>query len=162
LAALQIRNGPEAVGSELGRADRAHAVNEPNRFVREKCYCLAFAEHREPAGLIKVRGDLGEEFVDGQADRNSYAKATLDVACETPQYLRCAHPVQPLGACQIEKCLIDRQRLNQRRESKHGLAHFSTNLDVFCHVGLYHDGVWTTSSGLEHWHCRTNAVGARD
>jgi hypothetical protein len=120
------------------------------------------AQHCEAAGFIKVRSNLGEEFVDGQANRNRYAKATLDFACETRQYLRCAHPVQPLRACQVEKCLIDRQRLDQRRESEHRLAHFSANLNVFCHVGLYHGGLWTTPSGLEHRHCRTNAVGACD
>jgi hypothetical protein len=59
------------------------------------------AQDCEAAGLIKVRGNLGEEFVDGQADRNRYAKAMLDFACETRQHLGRAHPVQPLGACQV-------------------------------------------------------------
>src|SRR5262249_5943624 len=55
---------------------------------------------------------------------------------------------------------VDRWRLDQRRESKHGLAHLAADLDIFCHVRFYDDGIRATALGLEHWHRRANAEGA--
>ena len=70
--------------------------------------------------------------------------------------------MQPLGAGEIEKGLVDGQRLDQRRERQHGAAHVAADFAVFRYVRLDHHGVRAAAQRLEHRHRRVDAVGARD
>jgi len=56
--------------------------------------------------------------------------------------------VDALGAGKVEKCLVDRQRLDQRRQRLHGVAHLAADPDVFCHVGPDHDRLGQSASAL--------------
>ena len=72
-------------------------------------------------------------------------------------------PCTPLGAGEIEKRLVDRQRLDQRRQRLHGVAHLAADADVFRHVRPDHDrGMRAQRQRLEHRHRRAHAIGARD
>ena len=66
------------------------------------------------------------------------------------------------GAGEIEKRLVDRQRLDQRRQRLHGVAHLAADADIFRHVGPDHGGVRAERQRLEHRHRRAHAIGARD
>ena len=70
--------------------------------------------------------------------------------------------MQPLGAGEVEERLVDRQRLDQRRQRQHPLAHRAADLDIFRHVRLDDGGVRAELQRLEHRHRRADAVGARD
>ena len=82
--------------------------------------------------------------------------------CKARQRLGRAHAVQPLGAGKIEKGLVDRQWLDQRRQLEHALAHLAADGDVFRHVRLDDHGRGAAALGLEHRHRRSDAVGSRD
>ncbi len=69
--------------------------------------------------------------------------------------------MQPFGAGEIEKGLVDRQRLDQRREREHRLAHLAAGFDVFRHVRPDHHRVRAAAQRLEHRHGGADAIGAR-
>ena len=71
-------------------------------------------------------------------------------------------PWSALGAGQIEKRLVDRQRLDQRRQRLHRLAHLAADPDIFRHVGPDHRGLRAQRQRLEHRHRRAHAEGAGD
>ena len=72
------------------------------------------------------------------------------------------HAVQPLGAGQIEEGLVDRQRLDQRRQREHHLADLAADPRIFFHVGPDHSGVRAQPQRLEHRHGRSHPEGAGD
>ena len=82
---------------------------------------------------------------------------------EARERARRAHAVQPLGAGQVHERLVDRERLDQRRQLEHQLAHLAADAARISPCS----GVITTACGqslqrLEHRHRRMDAVGARD
>ena len=131
---LQIGDAMKAVARKPRRARLADAEDEAHRLRREKCLRLACAEHRKAARLVEVGGDFGEEFVAGEPDRDGDAEVLLDVGGKPRQHLCRRHAVQPLGAGEIEKSLVDRQRLDQRRQSQHHPAHLAADAGIFLHV----------------------------
>ena len=86
----------------------------------------------------------------------------LDAAGEARERTRRAHAVQPLGAGQVHERLVDRERLDLRRQFEHQLAHLAADAHVLRHVGRQHDRVRAELARLEHRHRRMDAVGARD
>jgi hypothetical protein len=54
---------------------------------------------------------------------------------EARQHLGRDHAVQPLGAAEVEERLVDRQRLHQRRQRQHGLAHLAPTRTYFAMSG---------------------------
>jgi len=70
--------------------------------------------------------------------------------------------VHALGPGQIQKRLVDRQRLDQRRQRLHGMAHLAADPDIFRHVGPDHDRLRAQRQRLEHRHRRAHAEGAGD
>src|SRR6266851_5296452 len=66
------------------------------------------------------------------------------------------------GAAEVEKGLVDRHRLDDRRELSHLGAHGAPDLAVFRHVRADHDPVRTGGQRLEHRHCRAHAIKAGD
>ena len=67
-----------------------------------------------------------------------------------------------LGAGKIEKGFVDRQRLHQRRQRLHGMAHFAADPHIFRHVRRDHDRGRAQRQRLEHRHGRAHAEGAGD
>ena len=66
----------KAVAGKPRRAHLADAEDEAHRLRREERRRLACAQHRKAARLVEIGGDLGEEFVAGQPDRNGDARAS--------------------------------------------------------------------------------------
>src|SRR5581483_1123219 len=159
--ALQIGDDAETVLRQLRRADRANAVNEADGLWRQEGSRFGAAEHGEAARLVEIGGDLGEELVAGQPDRDGDPALALYLAGEAGQRLGWDHAVQTLGAGEIEKRLVDGQRLDQRRELLHRLAHRAPHARIFAHVRPHHDGVGAAAQGFEHRHRRSHAVGPR-
>ena len=58
--------------------DLADAVDEAHRLVGEEGRGFGLPEHGETARLVEVGGDLGEELVGGEPDRDSDADLLLD------------------------------------------------------------------------------------
>ena len=130
----------------LGR--RADAIDEADRLVRQHVAGLVLIERGKAARLVEIGGDLGEKLVAGQADRHGDADVALDVAGKARQRHCRDHAVDPCGAGEIEKRLVDRQRLDQRRQRLHRVAHLAADPDIFRHVGPDHDGSGQAASAL--------------
>ena len=60
--------------------------------------------------------------------------------------------MQPRRAGKVHEGLVDRHRLDQRRELEHELAHLAPNARVFVHIGPHHRGLRAQPPGLEHGH----------
>ena len=70
--------------------------------------------------------------------------------------------VQPLGAGKVEKRLVDRERLDQRRQRLHHGAHLAADADIFFHVRRDDDRLGAGVQRLEHRHGRAHALDAGD
>jgi hypothetical protein len=159
---LQIGDVQKSVARIARRAGLAHPENEADRLWREERLRLVLPEHGKAARLVEVGGDLGEEFVAGQPDRDGDADVSLDRCGKPRERLRGRHPVQPRRAGEIEKCFVDRERLDQRRERQHHAADLAADAGIFRHIGPDHPGVRAEPQGLEHRHRRFHAEGAGD
>ena len=120
------------------------------------------ADHREAARLVEVGGDLGEILAVGEPHRDGDADLLLDLAGEARQHQRRRHAVQPLGSREIEEGLVDRQRLDHRRQRLHQLAHLAADADIFLHIGRDDDRLRAGFQRLEHRHRRAHALDAGD
>ena len=69
--------------------------------------------------------------------------------------------MQPLGARQIEKRLVDRERLDQRGQRQHQLPDLAADARIFVHVRPDHARMRAQPKRLEHRHRRSHPVGAR-
>jgi hypothetical protein len=130
--------------------------------VAEKIERLGLSDDRKAARLFEIGGDLGEELAVGKTDRDRDADLLFHAARELRQNPCGTVLVQPLGARQVEKRLVDGDRLHQGGEFAHHLAHLFADPGVFLHVGLDDDGVRAGVERLEHRHRRPDTPNARD
>ena len=107
----------------------------------------AFASSRvitgETARLVEIRGEFRQKLAVAEADRNRHADLRFDLAGEARERFGRARAVGSVAAGQIEKRLVDRQRLDQGRELEHSGADFAANARIFGHVGRQYDGLGT-------------------
>ena len=123
--ALQVGDAMESVAGEPRHAGLADAVNKTRGLWRQERGRFAAAEHGKAARLVEIGCDLGEEFVASKPDRHRDAQRLLDLRGKPRQRLGRPHAVQPFGAGEIEERLVDRQRLDQRRQGQHHRPHFA-------------------------------------
>ena len=71
-------------------------------------------------------------------------------------------PLTPSQPAKIEERLVDRQRLDQRRQLLHSLADVATDARVFRHVGRQDDRLRAEPQRAAGRHRRAHAEGARD
>jgi hypothetical protein len=135
--------------------------NDTDGSIGQKGGGVRSADDGEAARLVEIGGDLGQELVVGEADRDGDADLLLDPAGKTDEGDRRAGMVQPLGAGEVEEGLVDRDRLDQRRQLQHEPPHLAADTAVFVDVGRDHHRVRARLEGLEHGHGRANAEGAR-
>ena len=90
-----------------------------DRLVGQEVGGLRAADDREAARLLEIRGDLGEELVVGEPDRDGDPELVLDPCGRTARGSGPGCLVQPLRAGQVEERLVDRHRLDQRRQLQH-------------------------------------------
>ena len=112
----------------------ADARDDRDRLVGEEIRGLRAADDREAARLLEIRRDLGEELVVGQPDRDRDADFLLDPPGEARERDGGAAMMQPLRAGEIEKGLVDGDRLHQRRQLQHELAHLAAGDAILLHV----------------------------
>ena len=70
--------------------------------------------------------------------------------------------MQPLRAGKIEERLVDRDRLDQRRQRLHHGADLAADANIFLHVRRDDDCLGAGFQRLEHRHRRAHAVDAGD
>ena len=119
---------------------------------------LAAAEHRKAARLVEIGGELGEKLVVAQPDRHGDAELGFDAEGEPREELGGVGGVELLGAAEIEECLVNRQRLDERRQPQHLGAHRTPDLAIFRHVGPDHHPIRASRQRLEHRHRRAYAI----
>src|SRR4051794_24944167 len=95
----------DAVARELAFERRADAGDQPDRLLVEEVERLAAPDHREASRLVEIRGDLRQELVVAEADRDSDADLALDPAGQERQRARRRPAMQPLGAGEVEERL---------------------------------------------------------
>ena len=130
----------------------AHAPENRDRLVAQEGLGIALADHREPARLVEIGGDLGEELVVREADRGGHPDLGLDLPGEPRHQNGGWCVVQPLGAAEIEERLVERERLDQRGQRIHQRPDLCRDLGVIADAGRDHDGVGTELAGLKHRH----------
>ena len=120
------------------------------------------ADHREAARLVAVRGDLGQQPVARQADRDGDPDLALHLAREAGQHDRgrracsASVPDRSSTASSIDSgCTSGVSASISARTCARGG-------DVLRHVRLDHHGVRAGRQRLEHRHGAAHAVGARD
>src|SRR5204863_3814989 len=83
IGALQVGYGAKAALNQPFLGGRADAENETNRLVGQHRTGFILTERRKAPRLLQVGGDLGQEFVAGQSDRNRNPDIALDLAGES-------------------------------------------------------------------------------
>jgi len=131
-------------------------------FEARKDIGLLATDDGEAARLVEIGGDLGEELVVGEADGNGDADFVLDALCEAAHADGGACVMQPLGAGEIEKGLVDGDGFDKRRQVAHQRADIARDACIFCHVGFHDDGFRAGGERLEHGHGGAHAADARD
>ena len=159
---LELADRADAVAFQRGGESLADAPDERHRLAGQEGHGFRLADDREAARLVEVGGHLGEERAVGETDGNGDADFAFDAAGEFRQGAGRGIAVQSLGAGQIEKGLVDRHRLDERREFLHQRAHLLADARVFLHVGLDDDRLRAGFQRLEHRHCRAHAADAGD
>jgi len=82
----------------------------------------------------------------------------FDPLGEAGKELRGPSAVKSLPAAQVHKCLVDRERLDERGKPLHFAAHLTPDRPVFRHVGPYNGRVGAGGKRLEHRHRRAHAI----
>src|ERR1700722_7954681 len=83
------------------------------------------------ARLVELGGNFRQKLAIAQPDRNRDANLDLDAAGEADERLRGPRSVGSLAAAKVKKGLVDRQRLDQRRELHHPRSNFAPDAGIF-------------------------------
>ena len=123
---------------------------------------LRASDRGKAARLVEIGRDLCQKLVVAEPDRDGDADLVFDAFLEARQGQRRRRVVHPLRAGQVEKSLVDRERLDRRRQRQHQLAHFASDAHILRHVRRDDHGVRAGLQRLEHRHRRAHAERARD
>ena len=140
---LQIADRMETQSLEPLPPDPAHPPQAPDALRSKPSLRFFPRDHSETARLVEIRGEFRQKLAVAEADRNRHADVRFDFAGEARKRFGRAGAVGSVAAGQIEKRLVDRQRLDQGRELKHSDADFAANSRIFGHVGRQYDGLGT-------------------
>src|SRR5437667_11971232 len=99
-----------------------------------------------------VRGDFCQKLVVAETYRDSDSEFPVYPRCELREQLGRTRVMQALRAGKIEEHLIDRQGLDERRQSPHGGAYLTPYRLVLRHVRPDHDSIRAGHQRLEHRH----------
>ena len=160
IPAQQVFEGADARALQRVLTGLSDAPDHPHRPWPEKLLRLGLADHREAMRLVEIRGDLGEELVVAEADRAGHAQLVLHPLHEPRQHHRRWRTVQALGSGQVEKRLVERQRLDRRGQLFHEAADLFRRLGIERHARLQHHRVGAEVERLEHRHGRPHAADA--
>ncbi len=144
----------QQLGGFLARPPQAadgHGPQERRHFLRP--------DHDQPVGLFPVGGQLGQEFVGGDTGRGGEMQFVFDPILDSGGD-RDRVGVQPLHPGDVEERLVERQRLDERREGGQDVPDLHGNPGVFFMVPRYEDALGAEPPRLAHRHGRMDAVAA--
>jgi len=153
-----LAHARQASVAELSRGDLSDAPQPLDRQGMQELELSVGRHDEEPVGLRDRACHLREELRAGDPDRDWQPHLLADLAAQPDGDLRRAagDVIQPAN---IEKCLIDRQTLDQRcrvlEDPEHGLA----CLAVGRHPGRDHDRPGAQPAGAATAHRRAHAIG---
>ena len=112
----EVADRAHAVVGQRTRRPLAHAPQPRDRQRREEVGLPPRLDDDEAVGLAQVRGHLGHELGRGDADRRRQLQLGADGRLDGTSDLDRA-AMQELGARHVEEGLVDRDRLDGRREA---------------------------------------------
>ena len=131
-------DGCDADRFQLPCRRRTDTEDLTNRQRREEVQRLGAADDRKAAWLVEIGGELGEELVEAEADRDGDADLALDRQRNPGQQDR-RRPVRPaeIGG-EVEIGLVERDRLDDRCRCFQDAADLPADPLVLRHVGWNH------------------------
>ena len=162
-ARCRSRDDAKAALHQLLLGRRADAVDEADRLVAPaSSRASSWSSAAKPRGLSRSEAILARNLLQDRPTETVMPMSRSTSRAKRASTLAGIMPCTRCGAGQIEKRLVDRQRLDQRRQRLHGVAHLAADADIFRHVGPDHGGLRAQRQRLEHRHRRAHAIGARD
>ena len=152
----QVADRPHAVVGERDRGLLADAPQPRDRQRREERRLLAERHDDQPVGLAQVRRDLGHELRRRDADRGGQPDLRPDVGLDPPGDRR-AVAEQRRRPGDVEERLVDRDRLDQRREAPEDRHHVAAGGLVAAAVDRQEDRVRAAPVRLAQRHRRVDA-----
>ena len=140
-----------------------HRADAPQRVDVELAQEVLHAlrrDHGEPVGLLPARGDLRQELVGRDAGRRRQAGGGADLRLEAPRDGH-AERLAPGVLGDVEIGLVERQRLDQRRDRAEEAEHRVGHRLVLGEVGPDDDQVRAQPHGPRHRNRRPDAELAR-
>ena len=143
---------------QLVGGHRAHAPQPAHRQRMQEGQLLIGRNKQQPIGFGFLTGHFREEFRAGDPDGDGQADVVADVGAQPCCDLdRCAgDPAQPAD---VEKRLVDRERLHDRGAIAEHLEHVITGPRIGAHPGRHHHGVRTEAPCLRTAHRGAHTVG---
>ena len=139
VGALQVGDGAIAALRQplLGR--RPDAEDEADRLVGKKARASSWPSTAKPRGLSRSEAILARNLL-----QESPTETVMPISRSTSRAKRAStfagdHAVHPFGAGQSRKASSIDERLDQRRQRLHSVAHLAADADIFRHVGRDHD-----------------------
>ena len=157
---LQVAHGGDTEVCEAPLRRRADAGKGAHRHLAQAAAHVRPGERREPAGLVELGGDLGEQLGGTDADRAGEAELVPHRALDPPGDLL-GWAEEPAAAADVEEGLVDRDRLDQVGVAPEDLEHLALGLDVGRHVDGQVDRLGADALGARDRHRRAHAAGAR-
>ena len=148
----------DAVRMQLVGGDRAHPPQSPHRQRVQEFQLVIRRYQQQPVRFSFLAGDLGEELRAGHPDGDGQTDPFAHVGAQLRADLyRCAG--NPEQSADIEKGLVDRERLHDRRAIAKHLEHRVAGLGVGAHARRHHHGVRAHPPRLRAAHRGAHAVG---
>ncbi len=146
---LQFADGANPVVVEHALRHAAHSPDAPHGQRRQEGRDLPpRARHdRQTVGLVQVAGQLGKELVGCYADGRGQPRFLSDLFADGPGDFE-PRAEQVVDAADVEKGLVNRQRLHQGGEAFKDAEYVSGNLAVALPVHRQEDGVRAPAVGF--------------
>ena len=140
----------------------ADAGQQADGFRRQQGGGFFGIDDGEAARFAAAGGDLGQQPVRREADRDGDADLPLHGGGEAGQHDGRGRAMQRLGARQVQHRLVDRQRLHQGGQFVHQRADLAGGSGVFREIRFDDDRVGAGFQRLEHRHRALHAVDPSD
>ena len=156
----ELADGVDRHLGEPFRRDGPNTPDEPNRErMKELDLCVWF-DHHHPVRFGDLTADFGEELRAGNTNRDCEPRRVQHVAADCHAD-RARWPEQVRRSRDVEKGLVDRDLLDQRREVSTDVKHAITDVEVVAERTVDHDEFRTQLACFPEWHRRPHAERSR-
>ena len=145
---------------EGGLGDAPDAPHVAHRQRREEFPHVLGRDDEEPVRLRDVARDLGDELARRHACARREGGLGPDGGLDLASDLR-GRPEQPDARGHVEEGLVERERLDERREATEDLAELAGYRDVPLHAAAHDHGAGAAGDRGGHRHRGVDAEGAR-